>query len=238
MFVSSICFKCHGAEDVPGVERDCMQKKRCALIGALLICTAGLFCLTGCGKEEADGQVTSLQIGKNGIITSNIVEDFGKDFYTIDTLKVMLQEEIDDYNITHPEAVSLQTAELSEEETGNVLVTLQYASCKDYTEFNGVELFYGTPTEAQAAGYSLNVGFLDTDGNAVDIDADGILAIKDARILIIRQSAQVFRVSLPGKVLYMSEGTVLAGSRVVELPGPEEDGNIEWQGELTYVIIK
>lgn len=215
-----------------------MQKKRCTLIGALLICTAWLFCLTGCGEEEVVEQVTSLQIGKNGIITSNIVEDFGKDIYTIDTLKVMLQEEIDDYNLSHPGAVSLQTVELSEEETGSVLVTLQYASCEDYTEFNGVELFYGTPGEAQAAGYSLSVGFLGADGNAANIGVDDILAIKDAKILIIRQSAQVSRISLPANVLYMSEGTILAGSRVVELPGPEEEGNIEWQGELSYVIIK
>ena len=215
-----------------------MQKKRCALIGALLICTAELFCLAGCGEEEADGQVTSLQIGKNGIITSNIVEDFGKDFYTIDTLKDMLQEEIDSYNVSHPGAVSLQAVELSEEETGSVLVTLQYASCEDYAEFNEVELFYGTPTEAQAAGYSLNADFLNTDGNAVDISAEEILAIKGARILIIRQSAQVSRISLPGKVLYVSGGTVPDGSKIVELPGPEEEGNIYWQGELTYVITK
>lgn len=215
-----------------------MQKKRCALIGVLLICTAGLFCLTGCGEEEADEQVTNLQIGKNGIITSNIVEDFGKDFYTIDTLKTMLQEEINDYNASHPEAVTLQTVELSEEEAGGVLVTLQYASCKDYTAFNGVELFYGTPEEAKAAGYSLNVELSDTAGNTVTLGEEGILAIKNAQILIIRQSAQVSKVSLPGKVLYMSGGTVLAGSKVVELPGPDEEGNIEWQGELTYVITK
>lgn len=215
-----------------------MLKKRYTLIGALLICIAGLFCLTGCGEEETGEQVTNLQIGKNGIITSNIVEDFEKDFYTIDTLKAMLQEEIDDYNISHSGAVSLQTVELSEAETGSVLVTLQYASCEDYTEFNGVELFYGTPEEAQAAGYGLNVGFLGADGNAANIGVDDILAIKDARILIIRQSAQVSRISLPSKVLYMSEGTVLADSRIVELPRPEEEGNIEWQGELTYVIIK
>lgn len=215
-----------------------MQKKICAFIGVLLICIAGLFCLAGCGEEETGVQVTSLQIGKTGDVTSNIVEDFGKDFYTIDTLKDMLQEEIDDYNASHPGAVTLQTVELSLEETGGILVTLQYASCEDYTDFNDAELFYGTPQEAQAAGYGLNVGFLNADGNEANIGADDILAIKDARILIIRQSAQVSRVSLPGKVLYISGGTVLDGSKVVELPGPEEDGNIYWQGELTYVIIK
>ena len=215
-----------------------MQKFRGVFIGALLIYTAGLFCLAGCGVEEPDGQMTSLQIGKDGIVTSNIVEDFGKDIYTIDTLRAMLQEEIDDYNISHPEAVSLQAAALSLEESGTVMVTLQYASCEDYTDFNGVELFYGTPEEAQAAGYSLNAEFLDTGGNAVNISAQEILAIKDAKILIIRQSAQVSRVSLPDKVLYMSEGTVLASSRIVELPGPEDKADIEWQGELTYVITK
>ncbi|MCH5274901.1 MAG: hypothetical protein J1E65_03605 [Lachnospiraceae bacterium] len=215
-----------------------MQKTRYALIGALLIYTAGVFCLAGCGETMETAEVTSLMIEKNGIVTSNIVEDFGKDFYSIDTLKAMMQEEINSYNASHPAAMSLQTVELSEEIEGGVLVRLQYASCADYAEFNDEELFYGTPSEAQAAGYSLNAEFVDTDGNAANIGETEILAIKDAKILIIRQSAQVSKVFLPGKVLYMSTGTVLAGSKVVELPGPEEEGNIMWQGELTYVITK
>lgn len=215
-----------------------MRKKRYAIIGAFLICIAGVFGLAGCGETEETVEVTSLRIGKNGMVTSNIIEDFGKDFYSIDTLEAMMQEEINSYNASHPEAMSLQTVELSEAVEGGVLVTLQYASCEDYAEFNGVELFYGTPHEAQTAGYSLNVGFVDVDGNAANMGEADILAIKDAKLLIIRQSAQVSRVSLPGKVLYMSAGTVLAGSNVVELPGPEEEGNIEWQGELTYVITK
>lgn len=207
------------------------------LAGMLLACAVGSLGFAGCGGNEEPQWTTGLQIGKNGTVTSNIVEDFGKDFYTLETLQSMLNEEINAHNETRPEAVSLQDLELSEE-NGGVLVTLWYASCADYEDFNGTELFYGTPREAEAAGYGLDMTYTDGEGNPVELGRDEILAIKNAKLLIIRQSAQVSRVTLPGKILYVSGGNVLQGSRTVEMPGPEEAGDIEWQGELTYVITK
>ncbi len=62
--------------------------------------------------------------------------------------------------------------------------------------------------------------------------------MKNVHILIIRQSAQVSQVVLPEKILYMSEGVQLAGSRTATMPGPGEDADITWTGELTYILTK
>ena len=220
-------------------ERKYMGKKRCALAGMFLLWALVLPGLTGCGGEEESEGITNLRISKDGAVTSSIVEDFGKSFYTLDTLQAMVNEEINTHNAEHPNTVSLQGMELSED-TGGVLVTLQYASCADYEDFNGVELFYGTPAEAEAAGYDLNMldgSFSDAEGSEVKLGREEILAIKNAKILVVRQSAQVSRISLPAKVLYVNGGSI-TGGRTVELPGPEETGDIEWQGGLTYVITK
>lgn len=216
-----------------------MQGKRYAGIKAAIFSVlCPLLLLTGCGEGESSAQITNLQIDKNGKVTSNIVEDFGKDFYTVESLEAMMQEEINAYNLSHPDAILLKKAELSGTEEGKILVTMEYASCEDYMDFNGVELFYGTVTEAQAAGFDLNVKLIGASKSTETVGQSDILGMKDARILIIRQSAQVSQVSLPGKVLYMTEGTGLVDSKTISLPGPDNEADIAWKGELTYVILK
>ncbi len=183
-------------------------------------------------------QVTSLQIGKDGSVTSDIVEEFGKENYALESLEAMILEEAERYNAGGAEAVSLRNIAMSEDEEGKVLVTMQYASCNDYMNFNGVELFYGTPAEAEAAGFKLNVELIGASDAGSRIGQAQILDMKNAHILIIRQSAQVSQVVLPEKILYMSEGVQLAGSRTATMPGPEEDADITWTGELTYILTK
>ena len=115
---------------------------------------------------------------------------------------------------------------------------MQYASSADYMDFNGVELFYGTPAEAEAAGFKLNVELIGASDAGSRIGREEMFDMKTAHILIIRQSAQVSQVVMPEKILYMSEGTQLAGNKTATLPGPDEDADITWTGELTYILTK
>lgn len=213
-----------------------MQGKKLGVV--LAVCLALCPLLSGCGEEEETVQVTSLQIGKDGSVTSDIVEEFGKENYALESLEAMILEEAERYNAGGAEAVSLRNIAMSEDEEGKVLVTMQYASCNDYMNFNGVELFYGTPVEAEAAGFKLNVELIGASDAGSRIGQAQILDMKNAHILIIRQSAQVSQVVLPEKILYMSEGVQLAGSRTATMPGPEEDADITWTGELTYILTK
>ena len=214
-----------------------MQGKKFVVIltAVLALC---LF-LSGCGDETETVQVTSLRIGKDGSVTSDIVEDFGKENYTLESLEVMIRDEADRYNAGgRPNAVTLNSIAMSETEEGKVWVTMQYASSADYMEFNGVELFYGTPAEAEAAGFKLNVELVGASDAGSRIGWEEMLDMKTAHILIIRQSAQVSQVVLPEKILYMSEDTQLVGNKIATLPEPDEEADITWTGELTYILTK
>lgn len=224
------------AAESGGMERKYMQGKKFVIVMTVILALCPF--LSGCGGEVETVQVTSLQIGKDGSVTSDIVEDFGKENYAVESLEAMIREETERYNATgSPEAVQLQNIAMSEEEEGKVLVTMQYASCADYMDFNGVELFYGTPSEAEEAGFKLKEELISASDAGSRIGREQILGM-DAHILIVRQSAQVSQVVLPEKILYMSEGTQLAGNRTATLPGPEEDADITWTGGLTYILTK
>ncbi len=213
-------------------------KRNAGIPAAVFSVLCACFFLTGCGEGEGGVQVTNLQIDKNGRVTSNIVEDFDKDFYSVDALREMVQAEIDDYNGSHPEAVTLSELKPYGEEEEKVLVSMQYATCEDYEAFNESELFFGTVEQAQAAGFSLDVELISASDGTKKIGESDILGMKDMRILIVRQSAQVSQVNVPEKVQYMTEGTALTGAKGITLPGPENSSDINWKGELTYVLMK
>lgn len=204
-----------------------MQQKRYAgRLAAVLSVLCSFFFLAGCGEQKNGMQITNLQIGKDGRVTSNIVEAFEKGFYTIEGLEAMIQEEITAYNANHPEAVVLKTAELCKEDESKVLVTMEYASDADYAAFNKEELFFGTVAEAEAAGFELNVELVSAADENIKLTKEDIAGMTDSHILIIRENIQVL---LPEKVLYMTAGTELINSKSI---------NVQKADGLTYVIMK
>ena len=213
------------------------KRKSVGMFAAFFFMLLQSFALAGCGDEKDVDPVTNLKIDKNGGVTSTIVEAFNREFYTLDGLLEMIEAELASYNDSAEPAITLQGGELTETEE-EVLITLYYASCKDYEDFNDVELFFGTVAEAQAAGYDLNVKLIDATGKGNDIGKEELLTMPNSRILIVRQSAQVSQIILPAKVLYFSEGTQLLNSRIVSLPQGGEEQDVTWKGELTYVVIK
>ena len=88
--------------------------------------------LWGCGEKDADlgdemtveaaEAVTSeLEVQKDGSIVETLVEDFGKDYYTEDTLKNMILAEVAEFNGSHGEA----QVSVGKLEQNNGEVTLQ-----------------------------------------------------------------------------------------------------------------
>ena len=212
------------------------KRKRAGIFAAVFFMLLQTHVLAGCGSEKDLDPVTNLKIDKNGGVTSTIVEDFDRDFYTLDGLKDMIEAELASYDNSANPAIILQSGELTESED-KVIITIFYASCKDYEAYNDVELFFGTIAQAQAAGYDLNVKMTDVAGKEEDIGKEELLAMQDFRILIVQQSAQVSQIVLPSKVLYFSEGAQLLNSTVVSLPQGEDAQDITWKGELTYIVI-
>lgn len=201
-----------------------MLEKRFAGVMAAVFFFLCLPALAGCTEKKSGEAVAGLQIDKNGRIISHIVEAFDKDYYTIEGLEAMIQKETAEYNAQKPEAVTFQSAELSGE--GDIVVTMQFASAEDYRAFNGSVLFYGTIAQAKEEGFSLDTEVVSVSDGTKKLGKADMEAMPDSHILIVDESVQI---SLPDKVLYMTEGTELLNGKSIRA-GQE--------AKMTYVIIK
>lgn len=188
-----------------------------------------IFCLVSllaaCGQKD-EIQSTNLKISKEGNIISTIVEDFDKTYYTTEGLESMIQDEINSYNAKKTDAVSLQSVEIPENMEGKVIVTMSFASSEDYTEFNEEELFYGTISQAIAAGYKLPSKLISVSDQTKTIGRQDIEAMTDHHVLIMAEKTVVV---LPHKAVYISEGVELIGSKKI---------NVANANGLTYVIME
>ncbi|MGN1148061.1 MAG: hypothetical protein ACI4TB_06535 [Lachnospiraceae bacterium] len=214
-----------------------MQGKRYARLPAAVFSVLCTILLAGCGTTKTDTDVTSLQIDKSGRITHTIVETFDKDFYTVDGLEAMIQEEINDYNASFQNGeVLLESAALSETEAEKIVVTMQYSAGDVYSDFNGVELFFGTVAAARAAGYDMNVMLVDSTDASKTVKLTDLTGTDTNHILITNQNIQV---GLPYKVLYVSEGVQLMDSKTVsiQLQNENEADSLKTDS-LVYVITK
>ena len=202
-----------------------LKIKYAGKLGMVFACTCLLSLLAACGQKE-EIQSTSLQIGKEGNIISTIVEDFDKAYYTTEGLEAMIQEEISSYNAKKVNAVSLESVVASENMEGRIIVTINFASSEDYTNFNKEELFYGTISQAIEAGYDLPAKLVSVADQTKTIGREEVKAMDKNHILIIAENTMVL---LPRKAVYISEGTKLINHKGI---------NVENTDGLTYVIME
>ncbi len=180
-----------------------MMKKTSALMAVVF--AMGL-CLTGCGKSEAE--VSSVTIDKSGKITGVILEDFDKDYYSVDELEAMIEDEIKSYNAEYdsPRISLEETAKI--EEGSFAKVAIDYESSDDYAYFNQITFFYGTIEEARAAGYGVSNSLVDQNGEKVDpafIDEH-----PDHHVIITNDKT---RVRTPYNIQYTTSGVTLNGKK-------------------------
>ena len=117
-----------------------------------------LLLLTGCGSATRE---TTLSLSKKGVLTQTIVEEWDQDYYN--------QSELEKEMETAVEANAKVTMKSFRIKNKTATATLVYESAEAYADFNGVACFWGTATEAVAAGYSLAGEYLDSNGNQVDL---------------------------------------------------------------------
>lgn len=142
--------------------------------------TAGLsglliLSLTGCGqaaKLPETVENTSLVVEKDGKVTSYLVNTFDKDFYNLDGLTQMVEEEAEEFNATHTEATENPMNVKTVQVLGDgamVQVVQEFADTDSYAEYNEQDLFYGTRVEALAQGLTVNREFVNAaDGTPAD----------------------------------------------------------------------
>jgi hypothetical protein len=190
--------------------------KRISLVLAALGMSA--FCLGGCGKEEE--KVSSISIDKEGKISNVIYEEFNRDYYSADELKVMTENELFGYNTEYDNPkISLEEVEVVEEdESSFAKVSMNYAAASDYAYYNQVTLFYGTVEEAKEAGYKVSTKLVNDNGEK--IEASFIDEHADRHIIITSEKTNI---KTPFNIQYMTPGVELSGKKEAKLTSATDE---------------
>ncbi|MBR2275457.1 MAG: hypothetical protein IJ873_05265 [Lachnospiraceae bacterium] len=128
---------------------------------------------------------TTIRILKKGVIENDIVEAFGKEYYSEAELKEMLETEVGAYLEKTGEKNSVELKELNVAK-GLARVSFRYKTYQDYADFNHVVFFTGTVGEAGEQGFELNVNLLSpTDGQRIGKEA--LPGMADASLVILSE---------------------------------------------------
>lgn len=175
--------------------------------------------LAGCGKAAKLPETvvnTSLVVEKNGKVVSYLVNTFDKDFYSLDGLTQMVQEEAEEFNAAHGDAaeppMAVKTVQMLEE-GATVQVVQEFADTESYADYNEQELFYGTRVEALAEGISVDLGLVSAADGTPAEEQKLNKALDKNHMIITNASAYIY---CPYPVLYLSEGVVMGEDGYVD----------------------
>ena len=157
-----------------------------------------------------------LVVEKDGKVTSYLVNTFDKDFYNLDGLTQMVEEEAEEFNATHTEATENPMNVKTVQALGDgalVQVVQEFADTDSYAEYNEQDLFYGTRVEALAQGLTVNRELVNAaDGTPADSEKLD-KALEKNHLIITNASAYIY---CPYPVLYISEGVVMGEDGYVD----------------------
>lgn len=206
------------------------------IIAWTVACLSLCAMFTGCGSgKDAYVPITTntLEVTETGHLITYIVEDFDKDYYDINELKSMVDEEIAKYNQTKANLVSeagqvpitVDKVIMAEDGSKKAVVALNIANADVYTDYMGVEAFFGTVAQATEKGYVLD-GMLKAVKNDEPFIGETVKKSQDKMILIIKDAVTVRTYD---KVQYLSRNASITAEGFV---------NAETKDELKYIIIK
>lgn len=200
------------------------KRKPPGLLLCLLMMTGTLGLVSCSGSEKED--VTTVTLEKDGTVQSHISESFEQPYYEKDGLQQVILSEAAAYNRqVGQNHITVEKVEMSGE---RVTVEMTYTEAKDYADFNQVIFFVGTPAQAEAAGYELNVVLSGVKDTQETVGKADILAMKDVRLLITDIPETVL---LNGKAMYSDEKTVVSEDRKSCVRREEAEGP-------AYIIFK
>ena len=177
----------------------------------LSLLMTGAVILSGCGSDK---DVTTVTVSKNGEITSDLVEDFDKDKYSIDDLDKTISEEVSKYNSANgADSVDAEKPKMKGDKT--VCEKITFSSYRDYAGFNNSQFFCGTVSDALALGYDLGISLKDVKDSSKTMTGDEVASeMKDKHILIIDEPLHVITY---GKILYISDGVTSSGGKEADI---------------------
>lgn len=209
--------------------------------GKLILLILAVTCIfAGCGREKIP-EVSSVSISKDGGVVHQIVGDFEQNYYEMESLKALASDRVAEYCADNgADSVTIGSVE---EKDGKVLIQLNYATDRDYSEFNHRELFVGTLEEADDQGYQLeNVAFISADGKPTEFSYMEEHDQKQVVIIATKPSEEIV-VNTYGKVLYINQSATsdldvsFSGKKGVHILHPEtQDGASECT--LSYIVFE
>ncbi len=202
----------------------------------VVACLSLSLLFVGCGIKEMQYvpiTTNTVELTSDGRIIAYIVEDFDKDYYDINELKTMVNEEIAEYNKAKAELVSeagrtpviVDKVTMAEDGSKKAVVALNFQNAAIYADYMGKEAFLGTVSDAINAGYVLEGMLVKVKGGELLI-GEALKKNQDKTILIIKDAVTV---RTYGDVLYLSKNAGITADGFV---------NAETKDELKYIIIK
>ena len=191
----------------------------------VLILSAALVVLAACSKSAGDDYAEStMVVEKRGKISERLIENFDKDYYSLDELKGEFDSSISQYNDNiGSEEIRLKNIELN---GSKLTVELDFTGPSDYENFTGESLFVGTVKDAYDNGYTMDV----TLKGVAEGDKIGkvqIMGLSDKNIIIMSEHV---RVRTFDDIAYVSANVDVVGDRQARILS-ESDG-------LAYIILK
>lgn len=211
------------------------HNRKVATLMAACLSFSTLF-ITGCEQEEkvyVPVTANTVEATEDGRLIGYIVEDFEKEYYSITELNDMVRSEIDIYNEQNADLsteagrapIIVDKVSMAEDGSAKAVVALNFQSADVYEHYMGKEIFYGTVSEAVAAGYEL-AGQLTRVKNGETLTAEQVTKNGENRVLIVEDAVWI-RTS--EKVQYLSGNASLTDTGIV-------DGNAS--EELKFIITK
>ena len=209
--------------------KGCSRLYKVSLL-CMMICVICTLCIafTGCGSTSGvpeEMPQTALVITDEGEVTYYLEADFDKDYYDITELEAMVQEDMQEYNaeLSEKERAVLESIKLSADGQ-RAIVTAKFQNAAAYSRYSGYQLFYGTVSEAAAAGLDSGLTMQNAkDGS--DVTQVQMKEHGNRKFLMAEEKARLYG---PSRVLYISTGASYNEDGSVS---PAEEGN-------TYMIMK
>ncbi len=197
-------------------------------ISIWVMCAVMCIGLMACGEKEKPTEITenTIIVLSDGTISGICVDIFDKDYYTVEGLQAMAEQEAADYNQANG-VDSVKFDKIENADDNVVKLYMNYANCYAYEGFNGSTLYVGTIQEAYNAGVDLDVSLYAIDGSGKTVGKDDLLGMSDKHVMILSETSYV---ELPGSVMYASNG--------VSSTSKSNEVKANFDQDLIYIIYK
>ncbi len=184
-----------------------------------------MFLLCGCGSggDTKDLDTSSVEVNKDGTVTSILIEDFDESLYDVNELKDLADDEIGAFNLSNGDgSVELISTEVKD---NKVEMVTKFANAEIYAHFNSETFIYETIEEARTNGQTIAGGLVDKNG--AEVSEDTLTELSGEHVIITSNKSVI---AAPYKIKYISSGSSLIGSYMADLSQTDAES-------IVYIVL-